>query len=402
MPTFAYRARQENGTLTRGTLRAANEERAGSLLRANGLTPVSLEPIEEQSVFHRSLSFGSVSTKELIVFFREAASMILAGVPVLETLKALQLQSKKERFTKIIREVIYDIEAGESLSIALSKHATTFNQFMLGIVRTGEASGKLGDSLNAIANQVEEEYGFQRKVRAALIYPVFVLVLVVVLVLIMFTFVLPQLVGLFADAGVQLPLPTRILIAITNFLTAYWPILLTCVFALGLLFRSWIRTVEGRYTFSSMLLNIPILREIIQKVYLARMTSALATLFASDVPVIEALSLARESIGNRVYQRILDDTVQAIKDGASISYVWSQEPHIPAMLTTMVNVGEKSGEVSKAFTQANKFFARDVEDILETITILLEPILIIILGIGVGIIVGSVLLPIYNLVLVIS
>ncbi len=402
MATFAYRARQTNGALTRGTLRAANEERASSLLRAHGLAPVSLERIEEQSILHRSLSFGSVGTKELIVFFREAASMILAGVPVLETLKALQLQSKKERFTKIIREIIYDIEAGESLSIALSKHANTFNQFILGIIRTGEASGKLGESLNAIAMQLEEEYGFQRKVRAALIYPAFVLVLVVVLVLIMFTFVLPQLVGLFQDAGVQLPLPTRILIAITNFLTTYWAILIMCVITIGLLFRSWIKTAEGRYTFSSMALSIPVLREIIQKVYLARMTSALATLFASDVPVIEALSLAREAIGNRVYQRILDDTVQAIKDGASISYVWAQEPHIPAMLTTMVNVGEKSGEVAKAFQQANKFFARDVADILETITILLEPILIIILGIGVGIIVGSVLLPIYNLVLVIA
>lgn len=402
MATFAYRARQANGTLTRGTLRAANEDRASSLLRSNGLTPVSLERIEEQSVFNRSIGFGRVSTKDLIVFFREAASMILSGVPVLETLKALQVQSKKERFTKIIREIIYDIEAGESLSIALSKHANTFNQFVLGIIRTGEASGKLGDSLNAIGNQLEEEYRFQRKIRAALIYPIFVLVLVVVLVIIMFTFVLPQLVGLFADAGVQLPLPTRILIAITNFLTRYWIVVLVCAASLGLLFRSWIRTAEGRYTFSTMALSIPVLREITQKVYLARMTSALATLFASDVPVIEALSLARESIGNRVYQRILDDTVQAIKDGASISYVWGQEPHIPAMLTTMVNVGEKSGEVSHAFTQANKFFARDVEDILETITILLEPILIVILGIGVGIIVGSVLLPIYNLVLVIA
>lgn len=402
MATYAYRARQENGTLTRGTLRAASEERAGSLLRTNGLTPISLERIEEQSVFHKSISFGHVSTKDLIVFFREAASMILAGVPVIETLKALEKQSRKERLTTIIREVIYDIEGGESLSIALSKHAHVFNQFILGIIRTGEASGKLGDSLHAIANQLEEEYGFQRKVRAALIYPAFVLVLVVVLVIIMFAFVLPQLVGLFKDAGVALPLPTRILIAMTNFFTTYWPILLTCVVALGLLFRSWIRTAEGRYTFSSITLAIPVFREIIQKVYLARMTSALATLFASDVPVIEALSLARESIGNRVYQRILDNTVQAIKDGASISYVWAQEPHIPPMLTTMVNVGEKSGEVSKAFTQANKFFARDVADILETITILLEPILIIILGIGVGIIVASVLLPIYNLVLVIA
>lgn len=402
MATFAYRARQADGTLTRGTLRAANEERAGSLLRSHGLTPVSLEVVEQASFFNRSVGIRRVGTKDLIVFFREASSMILSGVPVLETLKALQVQSRREKLSSIIRDVIYDIEAGESLSIALSKHSTTFNQFILGIIRTGEASGKLGDSLNSIANQLEEEYSFQRKIRAALIYPAFVLVLVVVLVIIMFAFVLPQLVDLFQDAGIELPLPTRILIAITNFLTTYWVILLTCAVALGLLFRSWIRTAEGRYTFSSMTLSVPLLREIIQKVYLARMTSALSTLFASDVPVMEALSLTRESIGNRVYQRILDNTIQSIKDGASISYVWSQEPHIPAMLTTMVSVGEKSGEVSKSFAQANKFFSRDVADILETITILLEPILIVILGIGVGIIVASVLLPIYNLVLVIA
>jgi type IV pilus assembly protein PilC len=402
MATFTYRARQANGALTRGTLRAANEDRAASLLRSHGLTPISLERVEEQSFLNQSVGFRQVSGRDLIAFFREAASMISSGVPVIEALRALDAQTKKERLKKVIREITYDIESGESLSIALSKHSNVFNPFVLGIVRTGEASGKLGSSLNAIADQLEEEYGFQRKVRAALVYPAFVLVLVVVLVIIMFTFVLPQLVGLFQDANVELPLPTRILIAITNFLTRYWPVLVTAAAALALLFRSWIKTPEGRYTFSSMTLAIPGLRTIIQKVYLARMTSALATLFASDVPVIEALSLARDSIGNRVYQRILEDTVQSIKDGASISYVWAQEPHIPAMLTTMVSVGERSGEVSKAFSQANNFFAKDVEDILETITILLEPILIIILGIGVGIIVGSVLLPIYNLVLVIA
>lgn len=402
MPTFTYRARQEDGALTRGTLRAPNEDRATTLLRSHGLVPISLEVVEEQSWFNKSIGVGKIGVKELIMFFREAASMIQAGVPIIETLKALQKQSRKEKLTKVIGELVYDVEAGESLSIALSKHPAVFNQFVLGIVRIGEASGKLGSSLDAIANQMEEEYGFQRKVRAALIYPVFVLVLVIVLVLVMFTFVLPQLVALFEDANVELPLPTRILIGITNFLTNYYPILISIGAALGLLFRSWIRTAEGRYTFSTMLLGIPILKEIIQKVYLARMTSVLATLFASDVPIIEALTLARESIGNRVYQRILDDTIQAVKDGASISYVWGNEQYIPAMLTTMVSVGERSGEISKSFTLANKFFARDVSDILETITILLEPVLIIILGIGVGIIVGSVLLPIYNLVLVIS
>ncbi len=402
MPTFTYRARQENGTLTRGTLRAADEDRATSLLRSHGLTPISLERSEEKSWMNINIGFNRVGTKELIAFFREASSMIQAGVPIVETLKALQKQSKKQQLSKIVGEIVYDIEAGESLSIALSKHPDTFNQFVLGIVRIGEASGKLGSSLDAIADQMEEEYGFQRKVRAALIYPVFVLALVVILILIMFTYVLPQLVGLFEDANVVLPLPTRILIGITNFFTRYYALLISISIALGLLFRSWVRTAEGRYTFSTMLLGVPILKEIIQKIYLARMTSVLATLFASDVPIIEALTLTRESIGNRVYQRIIDDTIQAIKDGASISYVWGHEAYIPAMLTTMVSVGERSGEISKAFKLANRFFARDVSDILETITILLEPVLIIILGIGVGVIVGSVLLPIYNLVLVIA
>ena len=402
MPTFTYRARQENGALTRGTLRAADEDRATSLLRANGLTPISLEAADEKSWFGRSTKTGRVGTKELIMFFREAASMIQAGVPIIETLKALQKQSRKNRLVKVLGEIVYDIEAGESLSIALSKHPITFNQFVLGIVRIGEASGKLGTSLDAIAKQIEEESAFTRKIRAALIYPVFVLVLVIILVFIMFIFVLPQLVALFNDANVPLPLPTRILIAITNFMTNYYALLIAVAVGLGLLFRSWVRTAEGRYTFSTIMLGIPIFKEIIQKVYLARITSILATLFASDVPIIEALGLASESIGNKVYQRILNETIQAVKDGASISYVWGSEPYIPAMLTTMVSVGERSGEISKSFTLANKFFARDVADILETITILLEPLLIIILGIGVGIIVGSVLLPIYNLVLVIA
>ncbi len=402
MPTFTYRARQANGALTRGTLRAANEDRATTLLRSHGLTPVSIERVEEESLMHLSIGGSRISSKDLIVFFREASSMIQAGVPIIETLKALQKQARKEGLAKIIREVIYDIEAGESLSVALSKHPNAFNQFVLGIIRTGEASGKLGMAMNSIAGQMEEEYNFQRKVRAALIYPAFVLALVIVLVLIMFIFVLPQLVGLFEDANVQLPLATRILLATTNFLTQYWLILIVIAAALGLLFRSWIRTSEGRYTLSTIMLQIPGFSTIVQKVYLARMTSVLSTLFESDVPVIESLTLTRESIGNKVYQRILTDTIQAIKDGASISYVWGHEPYIPAMLTTMVSVGERSGEISKSFQQANRFFARDVADVLETITILLEPILIILLGIGVGIIVASVLLPIYNLVLVIS
>ncbi|MEX0650372.1 MAG: type II secretion system F family protein [Candidatus Andersenbacteria bacterium] len=401
MPRYTYQARDENGKLTRGSLRAANEERAGSLLRAHKLSPIAIVAAEDAPFWQREFGIFSISTKDLILFTRQMASMIRAGVPIIETIRAIEDQVQKRAFKKILEEMAYDIEAGDSLSNAMSKHSKAFNPFILGIVRTGEASGRLSESLNSISDYLEQDYAFVRKVRAALAYPVFVLVVVVILTIVMFTFVLPQLVGLFADSGVQLPWPTRVLIGVTTFVQSYWILLLVVAAAAFVLARSYFRTPEGRYTLSTWALRAPVLSTLFQKMYLARLTSILHTLFSSDVPALDSLALAREAVGNKVYQRILSDTIKSIKDGSSISYVWRHEPYIPSMLTAMVAVGERSGEIQTAFSEASRFFKRDVDTILESITVLLEPLLIVILGIGVGIVVGAVLLPIYNLVLVI-
>lgn len=399
MAKFIYRARTTDGKLVKGTLRAAAQDRAISLLRSHNLNPVEIAPADETSILNRTV-FSSVGARDLILFFRQSASMISAGVPVLQALQALYKQVDKAAFKKVLEDMMYDVEAGESLSIAMSKHANIFSPFILGVVRTGEASGRLSGSLVSIADHLEQDYIFTRKVRAAMIYPVFVLVVVVILAMIMFTFVLPQLVSLFADAGVQLPWATRVLIGITNFVQTYWLLLIVVAGTVGLLIRSYLRTPDGRYTLSSWALRLPLMNRLFQKVYLARLTSVLHTLFTSDVPALESFQLAKEAIGNRVFQRIMDDTIKAIKDGASISLVWQHEPYMTPMLTTMVGVGERSGEVGAAFAQAAVFFRRDVDSILDSIAVLLEPILILILGVGVGIIVGAILLPIYNLVLV--
>lgn len=401
MPRYTYRARQTDGTMTQGTLRAANQERAEQLLHAHGLTPVAVAEFNELPFWQKDVFGGSVGSKDLIIFSRQLASMIRAGVPILESLQALQNQIKKPAFRRILQELAYDIEAGDSLSNAMSKHTNIFNQFILGVVRTGEASGRLSESLTSIADYLEQDYVFVRKVRSALVYPAFVLAVVVILTIIMFIFVLPQLVTIFNDAGVQLPWPTRILIAVTQFVQSYWLALLLFGTALVTIVLSYVRTPEGRYTVSTYVLKTPVISSLFQKLYLARLTSILHTLFSSDVPVIESLNLARDSVGNRVYQRLLFDTTEAVKNGSSISYVWQHEPYIPPMLTSMVAVGERSGEIEKAFNEAGKFFKREVDAVLDTISVLLEPVLIIILGIGVGIVVGAVLLPIYNLVLVI-
>ena len=399
MSRFQYRARAQDGKIVKGTLRAGTEARAMELLRSHQLQPLEVTQAEQTSILNYTI-FSSISTKDLILFFRQTASMIQAGVSIIQAIEALKKQVPGADFKKILGEVSYSVESGDSLSIAMSKHSKIFSPFMLGVVRTGEVSGRLSASLSSVADYLEQGYIFQRKVRAALTYPVFVLVVVVIVVMIMFTFVLPQLVTLFNDAAVALPWPTRVLIAITDFFQGYWVALILVVIALGVIIRSYLRTPEGKYAVSSYALRIPLISTLFQKIYLARLTSILYTLFSSEVPAIESLQLAKEAISNQVYQRILDTTIRAIKDGASISGVWQQEPYIPPMLSTMVSVGEKGGQVDQAFAQSSKYFQRDAEEMLETFSILLEPILILILAVGVAIIVAAILLPIYNLVLV--
>lgn len=399
MGKFVYRARTADGRVVKGVLRAASEERAIALLNSHNLSPIEVTVGDTDSIWNRDV-LGGVGMRQLILFFRQTASMISAGVPVLQALQALRKQVPQMTFGRLLEDMMYDVESGESLSIAMSKHSVVFTPFMLGVVRTGEASGRLSQSLLSIADYLEQDYNFTRKVRAALIYPVFVLTVVVILSIVMFTFVLPQLISVFADAGVQLPWPTRLLIGLTNFFRSYWILLLILAVTVAAMGRSYLRTNEGRFTVSTWALRLPVINRLFQKIYLARLTSVLHTLFTSDVPALESLQLAREAMGNRVYQRILDDTISSVKDGAAISFVWQQEPYIPAMLTTMVSVGERSGEIGTAFAEASRFFRRDVDVILESMAVLLEPILILILAVGVGIVVGAVLLPIYNLVLV--
>lgn len=400
MPRFQYRARTGEGREVKGTLRATSKRGALELLRKNQLVPLQVDEQSRSSILHKTL-WGGVGGKDLVMFSRQLASMISAGVTIVEALKAMQRQVTKPALQDLLQKIIYDIEGGESFSQAIGKYPATFSMFYLGVVRSGEASGRLSESLGILADYLETDYAFMRKVRSALAYPLFVLVLVAIVVSLMFIFVIPQLVILFKDANVRLPLPTRVLIWTTNLFTGYWYIFALIAVVLGLLFRSYIRTPEGKFVVSTWLLRVPFINVILQKIYLARLTSVLNTLFSSDVPIIESLNIAKFSIGNEVYQRILEGTAEAVKDGASISKVWSAEPFIPPMLATMVAVGERTGEVSKAFSESQRFFRRDVEEILDSIVVFLEPVLVIILGVGVAFVVAGVLLPIYDLVLVI-
>lgn len=400
MPEYRYTARTAKGKQLKGTISAPTEHKARALIASHQLTLLTIAEQGKASLWHRNVWGGRLNNKDLILFSRQLSTMIRAGVPIIEAIRALRHQVQKPTFQTLLDTIAYEIEGGSSLSQALAHHAAHFSLFYIGVVQTGEASGRLAESLETLAAYLERNYVFSRKIRSALMYPAFVLAAVVVVIIITFYFVLPPLLELFNEAQVQLPLPTRVLIAVTAFSQNYWYVVLAVALAFGLIIRSYLKTPEGQYNASAWLLRLPVVNELVQKVYLSRLTSIMHTLFSSDVPVIESLRIARRSIGNRVYQRILEETAEAVRNGSSMSATWAHEHYIPPMLTTMVGMGERSGEIEKAFDEAQRFFNRDVDDILDSITIFLEPLLAIILGIGVGFIVAAVLLPIYNLVLV--
>jgi type II secretory pathway component PulF len=399
MSTYLWQARSAKGQLLRGELQAGSEGRARELLQRSGLTPLQLQVKKESSLLQRNVWGGQVRTKELILFARQVSSMIQAGVPILSALRSVEHQTSRPVFQRVLQRLARDIENGDSLSLAMAKHPNVFSPFFLGIIRTGEASGKLAESLATLAEYSEQEYLFRRKIISALIYPGLIISTMLVVSIIVFAFVLPQLIELFADAQVTLPLPTRIVLAVTTFWINYWYVVALLVVALTFVIRSYVRTPEGRYTLSSVVLRIPVFKILFQRIYLARLTSMLHTLLSSNVPLLESLQLVEKAIGNRVYQRLMSDTVRAVRDGASISSVWQHEPQIPPLLATMVSTGEHSGQVDRALAEANRFFKRDVEEAFNFITVLFEPIVVIILGIGVAILVAAVFLPIYNLVL---
>lgn len=400
MPEYRYEVKNAKGQTVKGTLSAPNEGKARALISSHQLTLIKIAEHTTTSLLHRNVFGGNLNNKDLILFSRQLSTMIRAGVPIIEAIRALRHQVQKATFQSLLDDIAYEIEGGSSFSLALAHHANHFSLFFIGVVQTGEASGRLAESLDTLAIYIERSYVFNRKIKSALMYPAFVLTAVIIVIIITFYFVLPQLLELFSEAQVQLPLPTRILIAVTEFSQKYWYGILVVVGAFGLILRSYVSTPEGQYNVSAWLLRVPIVNELIQKVYLSRLTSIMHTLFSSDVPVIESLKIARESIGNKVYQRILSETAESVKNGSSMSATWAHEHYIPPMLTTMVGMGERSGEIEKAFAEASRFFNRDVDDILDSIATFLEPLLVIILGIGVGFIVAAVLLPIYNLVLV--
>jgi len=394
---FNYKAKNKEGNIQSGVVVAVDQDKAEKLLAENGLVIISLSA-EQGNPLERFNPFGkSVKNKEMVLFSRQLATLISSRVPIIQSLRILQEQITGKYLLSIIAELISAVENGDSLSNAMAKHQDVFGNVYVNLVMSGEVSGSLDKSLIYLADQLEKDYELKGKVKSAMTYPVFVLTALVGITLLMFKFVLPNLTSVLLEQGGTLPLTTQIIIGATAFINVYWWLVLIVVAGLILGTRYYISTTNGRRNWDNLKIHLPIIGDIFQKIYLARFARNLSTLVIGGIPIIKAMQIVAEIINNVIYREIILDTVTKIQAGKTISEGLSGHKEFPGLVTQMVRVGEQTAQLDDIMAKLANFYEKEVDNKVSTLTTLLEPIIMIILGIGVGILVAGILLPIYNL-----
>lgn len=397
---FSYKIKTQSGEILEGKVEAPDESTAVDTLQGKGYLILSIEQLESD-IFSIDLNkyFQKPTNKDIVIFTRQLSTLIDADMPLAEGLRTLARQFEKPTLRKIISEISDAVEGGSSLSNALSAHPKLFSSFYIKLVQSGEVSGKLHEALLYLADHLERSQEINSKIKGALAYPAFVVFALFVVAIIMVVYVLPQLLGIFKDVGLQsLPLTTRMLIWVTNFVNNYLYYLLVSFF--GFIFLAWryVKTSEGKAVLDNIKIKMPALGTVVRNLYLARISESLSTLIKSGIPILDVIHITSDLVGNVNYQRILLDAEENVRGGGSISDVFSRYKEIPPLMSSMVAIGEKTGKLDFMLGHISKFYKSESDSTIDNIATLIEPILVLVLGVAVAILVSSILLPIYNLV----
>lgn len=397
---FIYQAKTQGGEMLEGTIEAPAEQIAVDLLHSRGYTVLSLKSVAK-GVFSTDLgqAFSRPSAKDIVIFTRQLATLIDADMPLAEGLRTLAKQVEKPTFQKIISDVSDAVEGGSSLSAALAEYPKLFSPFYIKLVRSGELSGKLHESLSYLADYLERSQGINSKIRGALAYPAFVVFAMIIVTIIMVVFVLPQLLVIFKESGIKdLPVTTKMLIAFTNFFNAHLFLIFGTLVAAIAGFWRYIRTPKGKIWLDDTKIRVPIFGRVLKNLYLARLAESLATLIKAGISILDAIKITSELVDNATYQGILLDAEESVRGGGSISDIFAKYREIPALLTSMIAIGERTGKIDFMLGHVSKFYRTESENDIQNISQLIEPVLVLVLGLGVAILVSAVLLPIYSLV----
>ena len=395
---FLYNAADDKGNDSKGSIDAINLEVAISSLQRRGLVIRDIKPAEKTSFFEKDFSlFSSVSTKDVVVLSRQLATLFEAQVSALRVFRLIATEVENPALGKALTIIADDLQGGSSISKALSRHPKIFSDFYTNMVRSGEESGKLDEVFVFLADHLDRTYEVNAKARNALIYPAFVIFTFVTVMVLMLTIVIPKISTILTESGQEIPLYTKVVIGASQIMVNYGIFVLVAVIIGAFFLIRFAQTPTGKLALDDAKLKIPFVKNLYQKLYLSRISDNMNTMLVSGIPMIRALELTAGVVDNKVYKKILDDATEAVKGGRSVSDALSEKKIIPGIMIQMIKVGEESGELGKILKTLSAFYSREVVNAVDTLVDMIEPAMIVMLGLGVGFLLASVLIPIYNI-----
>jgi type IV pilus assembly protein PilC len=399
---FNYVAIDTTNIQREGTVEAATIDAAISAVQKRGYTVISIDPANEGGGLKDLLNFefaflNSISNKEIVILSRQIATLFQAHVSPLRIFRLLSAEVENPQLQTVMNKIVEDLQGGSSISRALSFHPDVFSSFYVNLVRSGEESGSLEKSFDYLADYLDRSYEIITKARNALVYPAFVVSIFLGVMVLMLTLVIPNIATILTESGQELPIYTKIVIAISDILTNYIGVILIGIAGGAVALYRFKKTEVGKRTIDEFMISIPYLGDLQRKLLLTRICDNLATMLGSGISMVQALEVTAEVVDNLVYREIIQSALSEVKGGRSFADAISEYPEIPGVLTQMVKVGEETGSLAEILNTLANFYRREVNNAVDTLIGLIEPIMIVLLGLGVGTLLASVLMPIYNL-----
>ncbi len=394
---FKYKALDQTGASKEGMIDAANKDLAITSLQRRNLIVISIVGEEEKKSIFQMSFFEKVPLKDVVILSRQISTLFNAQVSALKAFTMLSENTENKLLGRKLRQISDDLQAGTSISGALSKHPDAFSDFYVNMVRAGEESGKLNEVFSYLADYLNREYELTSKTKNALIYPAFVIFVFLAVMALMFVMVIPKLSDIILESGQAVPIYTKVVIAISGFFVNYGIFVLIFLVVLGFYLWRLSKSETGKTYLDSVKLSIPVVGNLYRKLYLARIADNLDTMLTSGISIVRAIDIASDVVGNKVYSNILKQSGEAVKEGSSLSDAFARHDEMPPIMVQMVKVGEETGALGSILKTLGQFYKREVDDAVDTLVSLIEPIMIVLLGLGVGVLLTSVLVPIYNI-----
>lgn len=394
---IAYRASTPDGKIVKGFLEAKDTKEAATFLRGRELMPLTLAA-KQESLTLSVLSFFTKPNEGDVVFFtRQLSSMLASGLTIMQTLHILKSQIQKESMATIVNEIITDIESGKSFSQSIAKYPEIFSPIYISLAKAAETSGLMDKVMLRLADNLEKRQQLKATVKSALLYPLIVIIGMVIVVFIMMIFVIPQLATLYESLNVELPLPTLIVIGVSRFFTVYWPIAFGSIALLFFGFRRWHKTDVGKLTIDKYSLRLPVFGVLFRNIIMTEFSRTLGLLIGSGALVVEGLRQTSDIAGNELYKNAILQIAQRVEKGVSVGTAMQASPLFPPIIVQMSKIGEETGKLDDSLLRVSEYFQREVDQRVKTLTTAMEPIIMLMLGIGVAFLIISIISPIYNL-----